>query len=202
MTTIIKKYRGKTLRLQTWDYSKGGRYYITLNTKDRAKAFGNIADGMMNLSEQGKLAEQLWLEIPKHFADTWIDQFVIMPEHMHGIIIMKRSNPSASEPSQIPIIDKDSTYALQGRTDLKNAHIGRSDASGISSPSIQNYTPGALGVIINQYKRICTIAIKKAGLEWQGWQPRYYEEIIGSDQRLKEIRWYILTNPANYHKKK
>lgn len=82
------KYRIPSTRLQTWDYSKNGAYFITICTQNREHFFGNIQNGMMQLSEIGKLAERYWLEIPEHFPFVELGNFVVMPNHFHGILII------------------------------------------------------------------------------------------------------------------
>ena len=88
------KYRIPSTRLQTWDYSKNGAYFITICTQNREHFFGNIQNGTMQLSEIGKLAEQYWLEIPKHFPFIELGNFVVMPNHFHGILIINNISNS------------------------------------------------------------------------------------------------------------
>ena len=82
------KYRIPSARLHSWDYSSNGAYFITICTAKREHYFGQIKNGKMNFSEQGKLANQYWLEIPDHFSFVFLDEFVVMPNHTHGIIII------------------------------------------------------------------------------------------------------------------
>ena len=82
------KYRIPSARLQTWDYSNDGAYFITICTQNREHFFGNIKNGIMQLSEIGKLAAQFWHEIPNHFPMVELGNFVVMPNHIHGILIM------------------------------------------------------------------------------------------------------------------
>jgi putative transposase len=84
------KYRIPSTRLQTWDYSNNGAYFITICTQNREHFFGNIQNGIMQLSETGKLAEQYWIEIPNHFSFIELGNFVVMPNHVHGILIINK----------------------------------------------------------------------------------------------------------------
>lgn len=79
----------KSLRLVDYDYGSEGYYFITICCKDRENYFGNISSGKMILSEIGKKASDFWLEIPSHFDHVKLDAFIIMPNHLHGIIILK-----------------------------------------------------------------------------------------------------------------
>ena len=85
------KYRISSVRLQTWDYSNNGAYFITICTQNREHFFGTIQNGIMQLSEIGKLAEQFWYEIPNNFPMVELGNFVVMPNHVHGILIIDNS---------------------------------------------------------------------------------------------------------------
>jgi len=78
----------KTNRLKDFDYSQNGFYFVTICTKNRKQYFGKINDGGMVLNDGGEAAEELWLGIPEHFQDVKLDEHVIMPNHVHGIIII------------------------------------------------------------------------------------------------------------------
>ena len=86
------KYRIPSARLQTWDYANNGAYFITICTQNREHFFGNIKNGNMQLSEIGKLAQQFWYEIPNHFPMVELGNFVVMPNHVHGILIIDKTN--------------------------------------------------------------------------------------------------------------
>ncbi len=82
------KYRIASTRLQTWDYGWNGAYFITICTQNRECFFGDIVDGNMRLSETGKIAHKFWIEIPDHFSFVKLGEFVVMPNHVHGIVII------------------------------------------------------------------------------------------------------------------
>lgn len=86
------KYRIPSARLQTWDYGRNAFYFITICTKNREHYFGEIANGQMILSEIGLLANKYWNEIPEHFPFVILDAFVVMPNHVHGIIIIDKAD--------------------------------------------------------------------------------------------------------------
>ncbi len=87
------KYRIDSTRLKGWDYSSPGYYFITICTKDRECFFGEIIKEKMYLSEIGEIAHRYWAEIPNHFNNVVLDEFVIMPNHVHGIIRKYPRNP-------------------------------------------------------------------------------------------------------------
>ena len=86
MSLYKNKYRIETTRLKDWDYSSNGYYYVTICTKNREHYFGEIKDDAMMLSGTGMIAEKIWHEIPDHFPFVILDEFIIMPNHLHGII--------------------------------------------------------------------------------------------------------------------
>ena len=84
------KYRIETTRLQNWDYGWNAAYFITICTHNREHYFGEIADGKIRISEIGEIAEKYWFEIPVHFPFVKLDAFVVMPNHIHVIIIIDK----------------------------------------------------------------------------------------------------------------
>ncbi len=86
------RYRIKSARKLDWDYTNDGWYFVTICTKNMEPFFGNITDGKMNLSEIGKIAKKYWQEIPKHFPFVELNEFIIMPNHIHGIIGINNFN--------------------------------------------------------------------------------------------------------------
>jgi len=82
------KYSVETTRLKNWNYGKNGYYFVTICIKNCECVFGNVNDKKMILSEIGRIAEKFWLEIPTHFPFVKLDEFIIMPNHIHGIIII------------------------------------------------------------------------------------------------------------------
>ena len=83
----------QSIRLKGYDYSSAGAYFITAVLQHRRHLFGRVCEGGMQLSEAGKIAQRCWEEIPDHFPLTAVDEFVIMPDHMHGIVIILREKP-------------------------------------------------------------------------------------------------------------
>ena len=160
------KYRIKSARWEKWDYGWNGAYFVTIVTQNRLHYFGRIIDGEMQLSDLGKIAQKFWYEIPVHFPFVVLDAFVVMPNHIHGIII----------------IDK---------------HDVETPDSGVSTGNNKRWKPGTLGVIVNQYKRACTIEARQIVPDF-GWQSRFYDRVIRDGNEFNKIRFYILNNPGNW----
>ncbi len=85
-----ERYRIPSTRLQNWDYGWNAIYFITLCTAGHEHRFGKITDGVMYLSETGLLAKKYWCEIPQHFKFIDLDAFVVMPNHIHGILLINK----------------------------------------------------------------------------------------------------------------
>ena len=116
MDKFKNKYRIPSARLQSWDYGSNGSYFITICTKNREHYFGEILDGEMQLNETGNLAEQYWIEIPDHFPFIELGNFVVMPNHVHGILIIQKS--------VVPVVETlQCNVSTTGTTDLSIINI-------------------------------------------------------------------------------
>ncbi len=110
MDKFIDKYRIPSSRLQSWDYGANAIYFITICTHHGRCFFGNIEEDKMILNEIGKIAKQYWLDIPKHFPFVILDAHIIMPNHIHGIVIINKdvtssaSNNSKWNPGTLGVI--------------------------------------------------------------------------------------------------
>ena len=87
-----KIHHRKSMRLKDYDYAQDGYYFVTICAENKIECFGKIIDGKMVLSEIGKIVNQCWIEIPEHFPDTKLDEHIIMPNHLHGIIAIENNN--------------------------------------------------------------------------------------------------------------
>ncbi len=179
----------KSPRLQKWDYRSYGYYFVTICTKHRRPFFGKVVNGDMVLSDVGKIAHSYWLEIPDHMTDTKLDEFVIMPNHVHGIIIVNRFNKLL--------------HGSRTRHGASTKWMGRridGTRHGASLPMEQilpDQKIPSLSIIINQFKsavkRKCNIL--KYDFAWHG---RYHDRKIRDQFALQRIREYIRNNPKKY----
>lgn len=185
------KYRISSSRLQSWDYGKNGAYFITICTKNRMHFFGEIVNGEMQLNQCGMIAEQYWIEIPNHFPFIELDNFVVMPNHVHGILIIDKTkignvnrHADAVETPKLGV----STRVNAPVNDTTKSKSGGKNAK---------WNPGTIGVAVNQYKRICTIDIRKIISDF-AWQPRFHDHIIRNAESFERIQNYIANNPQNW----
>jgi REP element-mobilizing transposase RayT len=177
MTLFKNKYRIESTRLRGWDYRNPGYYFVTICTKNREPYFGQIVQGKeMHLSSMGEIAAQCWREIPKHHANVDLDEFMIMPNHTHGIIIICN-----------PVVAAETLHA----TSLLPPP-GESKMSEISPKA------GSLGAIIRSYKSAVTRLCGLQGFSEFAWQTRYHDHIIRNENSLFRIRQYIGNNPAKW----
>jgi putative transposase len=95
------KHRRKAIRLQGYDYSQPGEYFVTICTKDREHVFGRIEEGRLHVNGFGEIVALCWKDLPNHYPCVLTDEFVVMPNHVHGIIVITEPNPvgEGSEPS-------------------------------------------------------------------------------------------------------
>lgn len=171
------KYRIPSARLQNCDYGSNAIYFVTICTHGRELFFGEIADDKMVLSEIGEMAHRFWNEIPNHFPFVELGEFMVMPNHVHGILTF---NKLVVETPNLGI-------STATETDQPN----RTDAAS------QKWYSGTLGIIINQYKRVCTINARKVHSDF-AWQSRFHDHIIRNNDSCYRISNYILSNPLNW----
>ena len=175
-----EKYRNESFRLANHDYSSGGNYFITICTQGMISYFGTISCAKIVLSETGRIACETWLELPKHFPNVLLDEFVVMPNHIHGILIIVPPNSvgtlhATSLPPPSPNV-----------TDTKNMFM--------SSISPKH---GSLPAVIRSYKSAVSKTVHLTDPDFS-WQPRYYDHLIRSDQAMLRIKQYIINNPDKW----
>jgi REP element-mobilizing transposase RayT len=99
MTNNLSQQRRRPTRLKSYDYSRAGAYFVTVCTYNRECILGNITNGEMRLSKYGKIVKVVWHELPSHYQHVCLDEFVIMPNHIHGIIILQDAVGEGLKPS-------------------------------------------------------------------------------------------------------
>jgi REP element-mobilizing transposase RayT len=174
------KYRIKSARLAGYDYRNEGLYFVTICTKNKFHYFGEIENGNLLLNEIGLIAHTYWAEIPQHFDHVSLDEFVIMPDHMHGIICIDEKREIIRPTAE--------TYNYTSLPITKNQHF-----QNLSAPA------NSLSTIIRSFKSAVTIGGRKINPNFE-WQSRFHDHIIRDVQSLDTIRNYIKNNPANWRK--
>ncbi len=188
------KYRTTSIRLQNWDYGWSAAYSVTICTQNRVYYFGNIEEiaeehprKLMKLTPIGAIADVLWHEIKHHANHVELDAFIVMPNHIHGIIIINDDNGRYAETGH--------TLSLQ--TPLSSTEQQNALQKTIGQNRFQNVGKNTLSSIVGSYKSAVTKHANRLGLDF-AWQPNYYEHIIRDEQAYKNISNYIINNPANW----
>ncbi len=208
MEKFRDKYRIGSARLQKWDYRKDASYFITICTKNREHFFGEIENGKMQLSGAGIVANIFWHEIINHSKNIQLGQFVVMPNHIHGILILdgKETNDvgalvantnvetlhATSLPPQSPTLPLQSiTIPPQSPPDKNQFY------SDISPKS------NSVSTILRSYKSAVTKHVNRLNLCGQfAWQERFYDHIIRDEEEFQRIENYIQNNPGNWKEDK
>ena len=176
------KYRIPSTRLQTWDYSNDGAYFVTICTKNREYSFGTIKNEKLTETQQSKICLQCWLDLPNHYHNCILDEFTIMPDHVHGIIFIDNDLPT------IPAVE----------TGLKPVSTAVSTDKPVSITKISKQY--SLSEIIRGFKTFTARKINEHQ-NTQGqpfWQSRFYDRIIRNENELNHIREYIINNPLQW----
>ena len=164
----------RSIRLKGFDYTSPGAYFVTVVTRGRECLLGEIVDEEMRLSREGRIADECWRLNPRHFPHIELGAFVVMPNHVHGIIILhERAAPSVGAHHVAPLRPK--------------------------PPERPRVETGSLGAIIRAYKASVTRTIRRElGGAPTVWQRNYYEHIVRDEREHDLIRLYIESNPINW----
>ena len=157
----------QSMRLPNYDYSQTGYYFLTLCTRNMDIWFGQIIDAKMHLSAIGLIARQCWMEIPIHYPCIRLDNFIIMPNHIHGIIVINNDQKNVRAQNFEPVHNK-----------------------------YQSIIPRSLGCIIRGFKIGVSNWCRQNGHSEFEWKRNYHDHIIRNGQDLHRIQKYIHYNPS------
>jgi len=165
-------HRRRSIRLPGYDYTQPGAYSVTIDTHRHRNLFGKITNGEMRLNEWGIIAHAEWLKTAVVRPEITLDEFKIMPNHMHGIIM---------------IMDVDFVGARRRRAPTTAEQFGRP-------------VSGSIPTIIRAYKSAVTYCINRTRRTTGAplWQRNYYEHVIRNEHDLSRIREYIRNNPMRW----
>lgn len=173
------QHHRRSIRLPDYDYAAAGAYFVTLVTYERACLFGNIENGEMRPNVYGQIVEEEWVRAQRVRDGVELDAFVVMPNHVHGIIVLG-GGTGVGHPTPPP------------RATHRVAPTGTGRPAGPAA--------GSLGAILGQFKSNVTRRINalRGGSGTPIWQRNYYEHVIRDDAALERIRDYIVANPARW----
>ncbi len=193
------RHTRRSIRLKGYDYTQAGAYFVTIVTRNRECLFGEVADGDTRLNESGQIAAACWQDITRHFGNVALDEFVVMPNHIHGVILIAdASSTVGAKHSRQP-------RRIQTETDIVFG-IGSANANhGMLRPYKNTLPPrgtktNSLGAILQNFKSVSTRKVNQTR-ETQGaplWQRNYWEHIVRNEEDLDRIREYIIDNPLNW----
>ena len=164
------KHHRRSIRLKGYDYTQAGAYFVTICTQNRECLFGEVVDGVIRPNTHGAIVFEAWHDLPNHYPNVTLDAFVVMPNHVHGIIMLVTND----------------------------APVGAGfKPAPTTQPGPMGH---GLSEIIRAFKtfsaRRINAARKSPGLSV--WQRNYYEHIIRNEKSLNRIRQYILDNPLRW----
>ena len=174
MADPYKFHTRRSIRLQDYDYTREGVYFITICSHEKRCLFGRIDTEMMELNRYGKIVQACWDEISNHYPQVDLDYFVVMPNHIHGIFVINEGSGMI--------------YHATTTSSPTKREFSKPIAGSIST-IIGTFKAG----VTRQINRISEISIKV-------WQRNYYERIIRTEEELMQTRHYIITNPQNWKK--
>jgi REP element-mobilizing transposase RayT len=160
----------RSIRLPGYDYSQAGAYFVTVVAQNRLCLFGDIENGTMRLNEAGQMVEGVWDAIPAHYPGVDVDAFVLMPNHVHGVIVL---GDGLLERGPAPAVAPPPTLSVGDVMHRFKTMTTKRYADGVRQRGWTPF-PGRL------------------------WQRNYYEHIIRDESALQRIREYIAENPARW----
>jgi putative transposase len=163
----------RSVRLAGYDYRSNGAYFVTVCTRRRACIFGDVIDGAVRLNEMGHIAEACWAAISEHFSLVTLDAAMVMPNHIHGIIVIDGVWPPQASPLG----------------DARDATRCRQSPGGLQAGSIAAIVGSFKSASTKHTNRLCGTPGA------QMWQRNYFEHVIRDEDDLNEIRRYIADNP-------
>ncbi|MDZ4711502.1 MAG: transposase [bacterium] len=203
MEKFRNKYRIPSARLKSWDYGWNGSYFVTICTKYRQHLFGKIFDHEMYFNSKGKIALDCWCEIPDHFDFVNLGEYVIMPNHVHGIINIVKPIQTVVETTHalsLPLSHSLSlplSHALPIQNSPKPKHSRFQNPGKSTISSIVGSYKSAVTKLINREYEQGKIILSK--FEWQG---RFHDHVIRSEKEYQRISEYIKNNYKNWKQDK
>ena len=165
----------RSIRLRNFDYASAGAYFVTICVQGRECLLGEVADGVMGANDAGRMVESVWHGLPDRFAGIELDEFVIMPNHVHFILFLVGAG-----------------LALPGHKIIQEEDGASKEGGASPAPTLSD--------VAGAFKSLCAIKVNRM-LARTGrplWQRNYDERIIRNDAELEKFRAYILLNPDRW----
>ena len=182
MTYDPSIHHRKSIRLKEYDYAESGMYFFTVCCHDKKALLGHISEGEIELNRFGEIVHEVWLDLPKHYAQIKLDEFVVMPNHIHAVVVI--------DGEKVP-------YKRNITEQQHNVETWR--AASLQSETMTNIAnmQGWLSVVIGGLKSAITKYAHDNGIPF-AWQTRFYDRIVRSQDELNRIGEYIQSNVAQW----
>jgi putative transposase len=170
-----KIHHRHSIRLKGYDYAQAGLYFVTVVTRGRVPLFGEILDGEMHLNRCGEIVQRAWFDLPRHYSNAELGAFVIMPNHVHGIIILDDDRRGGSASGRAPESDRTITGLGTLLEETETRPYGKYHGLSEIVRAFKSFSARR----INRSRRLPGVPV---------WQRNYYEHIIRNQQDL-ELTW-------------
>ena len=202
MKKFRNKYRTESVRAKWWDYGRNGAYFITICTKNRECVFGEIENDGVRLLPLGVIANICWHEIPHHTKHVELGEFIVMPNHVHGIIMLNKpfNDNHADDDPEISIPNSVETLHATSLRNGDATSLRDGDLMPQQGKQMANISPksNSISTIIRSYKSAVTKHARRLGFHFN-WQSRFHDHIIRDEKSFQNISNYIIQNPMRWH---
>jgi len=197
----------QSIRLKGYDYSRVGAYFVTICTQGRACLFGEVVGGAMRMSAAGQMTLSEWEALPTRFPTIELGAFVVMPNHVHGIIVITPVGaglvPARNDPADADGVDTDGADA--DGVDTDGADTDGADTDGADANGATTRVAPTVGGVVGAFKSWTTVLYTRGVKQsaWPAfrgrlWQRNYYEHVIRNEESLMRIHQYIVENPLRW----
>ena len=186
---ILREPRRRSIRLRDHDYSTPGAYFITACTQNRLLLFGRVVNGKTAANRYGVAVENCWTKLPDHYDNVALDAFILMPNHVHGVIIIE------DEPTGVGFV---SPANLAVTTDANATDVGAGLKPALPAEVVSR--PQGLPEIVRAFKTFSARKINeiRASPGTPVWQRGFYDHVIRGEGELDRVRTYIMDNPRKW----
>jgi len=206
------KHDRHSIRLKEYDYALPGAYFVTICTRDRACLFGHVMNGEMHLNAAGEIAQRCWEDIPTHFPSVELDACVILPNHVHGIVVITDAPQTTCAAKTTGSICRGSEIVIpckgEASSDKTTGPMVRGPGIMIPRRGEKSFAPTktvtpqspsrTIGSIVRGFKIGVTKWFRANTDLHSIWLRNYYEHVVRNEQELTAIREYIQANPARW----
>ncbi len=180
----------RSIRLRGRDYTFPDRYFVTICATYRKCILGRIHDGTMRESQLGSLVRACWMEIPHHFANVELDAFVVMPNHVHGLILLHK-RPEVVGKTNAPI---------ERGHDISCPYKSPSDKNRVRTEAFGKPVASSLATVVRTFKAAVTREARRrfGKPQMEVWQRDYFERVVRDDHEYADACRYICENPLRW----